>query len=174
MFRAYVNGYYWIKNIYSDNESRNLGFYNPLQTDLSNYFRSLVIDWLNDSKNTKTIIENLEEYLDIRKSSKNAVKDFILKLSKDAAIMSNCVIELHILSKLNNMPIIVYNNYNNIIYIFKDGLVYDSKKHNKIPDLYTKLTTTENNNAINLRFSFRTNNKIPEEIETIYFKDSKE
>ena len=51
IFRSYVNGYYWLKNKYNDVDSRNLGYYSPLQTDLSNYFRSLVIDWLNDSKN---------------------------------------------------------------------------------------------------------------------------
>ena len=42
LFRAYVNGYYWIRNKYNDFENRNLGYYSPLQTDLSNYFKSIV------------------------------------------------------------------------------------------------------------------------------------
>ena len=32
----------------NDTKTRNLGFYNSIQTDLANYFKSLVIDWLND------------------------------------------------------------------------------------------------------------------------------
>jgi hypothetical protein len=170
LFRAYVNGYYWLRNKYSDFDNKNLGYYSPLQTDLANYFRSLVIDWLNESKNNKNILKNYPEYLDIRKSSKDSVRDFVLRLAKDVPVMTNCVIELHILSKLNNIPIVIYNDYNNIVYIFDTGLVYDSHITKQIPEEFVKYTKADKT-AINLRFSFVANNKIPEEIEVIYFKE---
>jgi hypothetical protein len=170
LFRAYVNGYYWLRNKYSDFDNKNLGYYSPLQTDLANYFRSLVVDWLNESKNNKNILKSYPEYLDIRKSSKDSVRDFVLRLAKDVPVMTNCVIELHILSKLNNIPIVIYNDYNNIVYIFDKGLVYDSHITKQIPEEFVKYTKADKT-AINLRFSFVANNKIPEEIEVIYFKE---
>lgn len=171
LFRSYVNGYYWLKNKYNDVDSRNLGYYSPLQTDLSNYFRSLVVDWLNDTKNNRFIRKEMTQYLDIKKSSKNAIKDFIIKLAKDISVITNSVIELHVLSKVNRAPIVVYNDYNTPIYIFDKGLVYDHKTDKKVPDTHVKLIKGENINCINLRFSYITNPKIPEDIEAIYFKE---
>jgi hypothetical protein len=171
MFRAYVNGYYWLRNKLGDIESKNLGFYSPLQTDLSNYFRSLVIDWLNDSKNNKFIIKHMSNYLDIKKSSTDVIRDFIIKLAKDTSIMTNCVLELHVLSKINRTPIVVYNDYTAPLFIFDNGLVYDAYRDKSISSDYIKYVKSENKNVINLRFSFITNNRVPEDVETIYFKD---
>ena len=72
---------------------------------------------------------------------------------------------------MNNLPVIVYDDYNNVLYIFNDGLVYDSQYDKKIPSDSEKYVKTDNKVAINLRFSFATTDKIPEDIETIYFKD---
>lgn len=170
MFRAYVNGYYWIRNKYNDIEAKNLGYYSILQTDLANYFRSLVIDWLNDSTNKKSIKRDLVQYLEVKKTSKDAIADFIIKLATDIPVMTNCVIELHILSKINRIPIIVYNDQNIPLYIFEKGLVYDSFMDNKIPDNLQKYIKNENKNVINLRFLRLTSSKIPEDAEVIYFK----
>jgi hypothetical protein len=160
LFRAYTNGYYWIKNKYNDIENRNLGYYSPLQTNLSNYFRSLIIDWLNDPVNAKNIRHDLEKYFDIKKKeSKNVVNDFVIKLAKDIDVTTNCVIELHILSIINKIPIVVYNDYNDLTYIFDNGLVMGS--------LSQKFN---NKDIINLRFSYFTNRKIPDDIETLYYK----
>jgi hypothetical protein len=82
LFRAYVNCYYWLKNKYTDIENRNIGYYSLLQTDLANYYRSLVIDWLNNNQNEKTIQKHLIQYINQNKQSNNHVKSFILKLSK--------------------------------------------------------------------------------------------
>ena len=171
MFRAYVNGYYWLRNKYSDIDNRNLGYYNPMQTDLSNYFRSLVIDWLNDSKNSSYVLKNMTSYLDIKKSSKDPIQDFIIKLAKDVPITTNSVIELHVLSKINRIPIVVYDDHSTVVYIFDKGLIYDHMINKKIDEEYIKYTTTENKNVINLRFSFLSGNKIPEDIEAMYFKE---
>lgn len=172
LFRAYVNGYYWLQNKYSDTENRNLGYYNPLQTDLANYFRSLIIDWLNDSKNRKFVTKNMGKYLDIKKTTKDVINEFIIRLAKDINVMTNCVIELHILSKINrNTPLVVWDDYNNPIYIFDKGLVYDSSHDKSIPSEYVKYVKSDNINVINLRFSFLPHNKVPIDIEVIYFKE---
>jgi hypothetical protein len=171
MFRAYVNGYYWQRNRYNDIDNRNLGYYSPLQTDLSNYFRSMVIDWLNDTKNATYVLKNMATYLDIKKASKDPIQDFIIKLAKDVPITTNSVIELHVLSKINRIPIVIHDDHNNIVYIFDKGLVYDHMVNKKINDEYVKYTTSENKSVINLRFTFLTGNKIPEKIEVMYFKE---
>jgi hypothetical protein len=170
MFRSYVNGYYWLRNKYNDVEGRNLGYYSVLQTDLSNYFRSLVIDWLNDATNSKYVKKELSQYLEIKKTSKNSVSEFIIKLAKDVPVMTNCVIELHVLSKINRIPIVIYNDQNIPVYIFEKGVVYDRTIDSKIPEMYVKHIKGENKNAINLRFSYLTNTKIPENAEVMYFK----
>jgi hypothetical protein len=171
IFRAYVNGYYWIKNKYNDIDNRNLGYYNPLQTDLSNYFRSLVIDWLNDSKNKKIIDTHLLQYMDVKKNVKNEIQEFILKLAKEIIILTNCIVELFVLSKINQIPIVVYNEDNKVIYIFDKGITYNSNIDKKIPDNSQKFIKDDRKNVVNLRFTFISSNKIPDEIATIYFKD---
>ena len=147
------------------NKSGLLGY-----TDLSNYFRSLVIDWLSDLKNEKLIKNELTQYFNIKKSSNDPINEFVIKLARDIAVLTNCVVELYVLSRINRIPIVVYNDDNIPIYIFDKGIVYDHKKDKKIPDNYVKYIKTENKNVINIKFSYITNDKIPEEIGTIYFK----
>lgn len=171
LFRAYVNGYFWLRKKYNDVDGRNIGYYSPSQTDLSYYYRSVIIDWLKDTQNEKTIQKHLIEHMDIKKNTKNPINSFILKLSKDTHILSNGIVELYILSKINKIPIVVYNDYNTPIYIFVKGLVYNSFTNKTIPNEYVKYTKTDAKNCINLRFMFITNNKIPDDVEVIYFKD---
>lgn len=171
LFRAYVNGYFWLRKKYNDVDGRNIGYYSPPQTDLSHYYRSMVIDWLKDTQNEKTIQKHLVEFMDVKKNTKNPTNSFILKLAKDIHVLSNGIVELYVLSKLNKIPIVVYDDYNNPIYIFVKGLVYNSFVDKSIPNEYVKYTKAEAKNAINLRFLFVTNNKIPDDVEVIYFKD---
>lgn len=170
LFRAYVNGYYWIKNKYNDVDRRNLGYYSQLQTELANYFRSLVIDWLNDKTNSNNIIKELPEYFEIKKLSKDPVGEFIIKLSKDVPVMTNCIIELYVLSKVNKIPIVIYNDQNEPIYIFDKGIVYDNNKSKKIPDKYSEYIKNESKNCINIKLSYMGNTLIPEKAEIMYFK----
>jgi len=112
----------------------------------------------------------LSNYFEIKKSSKDPIREFIIKLAKDVSIMTNCVIELYVLSKVNRVPIVVYNDQNEPIYIFDKGMVYDQKKNKKIPDEGMKYIKTENKNAINIKLSYMGNNSIPERAEVMYFK----
>jgi len=68
IFRSYVNGFYWIKYPFYDPDSRNLGYYSDIQTALSNYFRSLIIDWLLDKKKKNSVVE-LSKYIDSNKKN---------------------------------------------------------------------------------------------------------
>ncbi len=164
IFRAYVNGYYWIKNKYNEPEVKNLGYYSPLQTELSNYFRGSIIDWLKNKKNNNKVKE-LEKYMNLKK--KHTVDDFIIKLGSSTSYNTNCIIELTILSYINTYPIIIYNEINKPIYIFDKGLQYDNKV-NKESEI--KKYIDNRNNSINIRFIYMMNNEIPDVIEILYFK----
>ena len=99
-----------------------------------------------------------------------SIKDFIIKLAKDVPVMTNCVIELHVLSKINRIPIVVYDDQNVPLYIFDKGLVYNSLNDNKIPESYEKYVKTDMRNIINLRFLYISETYVPETVETMYFK----
>jgi hypothetical protein len=173
IYRAYVNGYYWIKNMYNDIESKNLGYYSPLQTDLANYFRGLIIEWLKSTKNKPIIHEKLVKYMNIKRTSKDHVHDFIIKMAKDIPTLTNCIVELYVLSKINSIPIVVYNDDNNVKYIFDDGLLYNSLETPKLPKEMFKYSDPKmRKHYINLRFMLISNNRIPDDIETIYYKDN--
>lgn len=169
LFRAFVNSYYWIKNNYYDNETRNLGFYNPIQTDFANYFKSLVIDWLQEPNNYDEIKNVLLEYMVISKKSVDFINDFIINLSNDMHILTNCITELYILNKIEKIPILVYDDDDVLIYVFDNGIKYNYRKNKNI----TKEMTTflkDKNNYIVLKFTFISNKSIPDDIESIYYK----
>lgn len=170
IFRGYANAYYWLKHPYFDTENRNLGYYSQLQTDLATYFRSVIIDWLNDTKNMKFVNEELIDYMDIRKTSKNIVSEYIVRLANDIGGYSNCVTELYILNKTQKIPIIVYNDDNQVMYIFDDGIKYNIKHDKSIPKTHEIYVTTKKSSVINLRFNFITQSSVPDEIEVLYYK----
>ena len=166
IFRAYVNGYYWLKHSYYDINSRNLGYYSQLQTDLSNYFRSLVIDWLQNNKNKNIIKTDLIKYMGSNKS-KDVINDFLIKLGTEVNTLTNCIVELYILNKIQKIPIIIFDENQTVIYIYDDGLKYHYKD-NKIMtkkeiDGYIKSVK-----SIQIRFIFITQNIFPDELYVIY------
>lgn len=171
VFRAYINGFYWIHHSYYDSESRNLGYYSIVQTELVNYFRSLVIDWLYDNKNNP-IIKNIDKYIEST-SKNNKIEDIISKLSDEIVTLTNGVVELFTLSKIKkDIPIYIYDDESNLIYLFHDGLIYDKYsndlfKSNKYKEYHLLKTKRK---SINLRFSFITGRTSPDEIEVIYYK----
>ena len=173
IFRSYVNGFYWIKYPFYDPDSRNLGYYSDIQTALSNYFRSLIIDWLLDKKKKNSVVE-LSKYIDSNKKN-NIIDDFIIKLGNDIHTLTNCIIELHVLSKIQQIPIFVYDDDSRIVYIFDNGIIYNINEDGVkglMDSKYKKYQSIEfKKNSINLRFSFISNDKIPDEIETIYHKN---
>lgn len=170
IFRAYVNSYYWLKHPMYDNDSRNLGYYNPTQTDLSNYFKSLVIDWLQDAKNATMVNTELVKYMNPKRNSKNIVDEYIVKLGSTINSFTSCIVELYIINKIQDIPIIVYDDDNKIVYIFNNGIVYNHKTDKTIPKNMEKYTTVNKGNVINLQFSYISHVSIPDEINAIYYK----
>jgi hypothetical protein len=190
LYRAYVNGYYWYKNNYDDISGKTLGYYSQIQTNLAIYFKTLVNEWLMEKKNNQSLSLVFKQYADSNfvkniqdPISKNNIDKYILEMTKNINDMTNCVIELHILSQINKIPIVVYNNHDKLLYIFDDGLKYDSKNksddsQNKSDDSQNKSDDSKNKDylnstvTINLKFylSDLENNIIPYQIDVIHFK----
>nr|URM62160.1 B family DNA polymerase [Mimivirus sp.] len=125
VFRVFANTYYWLVHPYSETNMRNLGYYSILQTNLSNYYKSQIIDWLLSSENEKDI-QKIIPYMKY-----NRVTDFITKISMDVTMMTNCIVELYVLSKIYETIIYIHDVSYNIIYAIhpKNGVIYDYKKN---------------------------------------------
>ena len=122
IYRAYANCYFWNNNNLMNNIHRNLGYYNPLQTDLANYFKSNVIDWILNKKNQNILLDDLTNILNINKTT--FIDELKQYLTKSNNSLKAYITDLYILSKINTMPIILYDIFENIIAIFHDGLKY--------------------------------------------------
>ena len=168
ILRAYVNCYYWIKNRLKDYATRNLGYYNTVQADFSNYFRGTIITWLLDSKNKKEIEEILVPRMDLPGNTKDPIKYFTINMAKDPNQPSGGFIELYILSRLNKIPIVVTDSDSRLIYIFDNGVVYDKysrTKEPKNPEKYTK-----NCNVAQIRFDSILAGNVPEKVDVLLLK----
>jgi len=173
IFRTYVNGYYWLKHPFYDVESRNLGYYSPLQTDLANYFKSIVIDWLSNTKNTEVIERDVVKYMNIKKKSKNIISDYVTKLGSDTHTLTNCIIELYVINKIQQIPIVVYNNDNDVVYIFDDDIIWNKYIDTSKSNIIDKYTNLDKSTIINMQFSFISSGSVPDEIDIIYYKSIK-
>lgn len=166
IYRAFANSYFWIKNHMSEPIHRNLGFYSPLQTDLSNYFKSQVIDWIINKKNQDTLLSELGNIMNLNKET--FINDLKRYLVKPTDVLVSYIVDLYILSKIHKYVIYLYDNYDNIIGIFDDGLKYLSNYHMKIDkDKYSS-----DKQKINIKYnisSFSFTNT-PTTISSIYFK----
>ena len=171
LFRGYANCYIWLKHLYYDIESRNLGYYSNLQTDIANYFRSNIIDWIYDKNNYDDIIQNLKQYIDTAK--KRFISDFINKISKDVTNTTNGIVELYILNKIHKIPIIIYDKYNTILYIIDSKVIYDKfiSKENINDKKFQDYKNINNlSKYINIRFSSMSMSSVPLSIEAAYYK----
>jgi hypothetical protein len=165
LFRAYANGYHWIKNNYYDNESRNIGYYSPLQSELANNFKASVIEWLNDANKVGNITEEMIDGMGIRISAKDPVGEFINKLSNEVGTTTDGITEFIVLSKINNdIPIIIRNDTNKIIHFFNDGNHYA----NPTTSVMSKVDPIK---CINIKYEYIGNSTIPDIVDVIYYKD---
>ncbi len=163
IFRAFANVYYWLVHPYNDAVVRNLGYYSILQTNLANIYKSQVIDWLLSSDNTdeiKTILPYVKN---------GRVIDFAVKLSIDVQTLTNCLIELYVMSKINETIVYVNDENYNIIYAFhpNQGIIYDHKKQKKQFDISTYRNFKK---IVNIRFHYISKNISPDKIEAMYPK----
>lgn len=172
-FRAFINGFFWIKHPFYDPESRNLGYYSEHQDSLSNYVKSRVIDWIMDFRNKNEIDEKLVSIMKENGSQKgNIVREFLLTLNNDETTKTDGIVELHILSRIMKIPIKVINENNTIIYVFDNGIKYNYRTDSKKKlDSLKNVIDQFNKKLITLRFSFIVKRIIPDEVEVIYYKN---
>jgi hypothetical protein len=162
IIRAFVNSYYWINNPLYDTYSRNLGYINELQTALTYLFKADIIDFVQNNliKGEQKIKEYLVKYF---KNENNFFESTLNKFRK-TSFNTDGKVELFILSHLIDIPIVVYDNYSNIKYIFLQGEIPVT------PDTIKKFTAESNlNKTIFLKFDFDSSNTIPKNIYSIYY-----
>ena len=159
VIRAYVNSYFWINNPLYDIESRNLGYFNILQTNLAYLFKANIIDFIknhlyNNDKNNSDIKKFLEKYF----KYDNNLFDSQLNKFRKSSINTNGIIELYALSYLITYPIVVYDNLFNIKYTFFQG------------DMNVTKDTLEKNKdkTIFIKFDFDNYSIIPKTIYAVY------
>lgn len=171
VFRTFANTYYWLMHPFTDIFYRNLGYYSKLQTELSNIYKSHIIEWLlNDSHDEETSsnqqkIDKIKPYVKYGK-----IDEFVIALGNDVVNLTSCIVELYVLSILYSVLIYVYNENYDIIYVFHptDGFVYNHTK-NKSPfdtSKYYKYKKT-----INMLFKYISKNVYPDIIEAMYPKE---
>jgi hypothetical protein len=161
IIRAYINCYYWINNPLYDIESRNLNYISELQTNLTYIFKANIIDFIQNNNN-----EEINKYLEKYFKKKNNINFFDSTINKFRKTTYNTdgLIELFILSHLILLPIVVYDNYSNIKYIFLQGKI-------KVNDDTIKKFTENNklNKTIFLKFNYDNDSNIPHKIYSIYY-----
>jgi len=167
IIRAYVNCYYWINNPLYDKESRNLKYISDLQTNITYIFKANIIDFISNNLIKTNANKKIYKFLNKHfKKNDNYFESLLHKFRKNLFNTSG-IIELYVLSHIINIPIIVYDNYLNVKYIFSQGLL-------KINDeIKTKFLSKDKiNKIIHIKFDFdNTINimKIPKKIYSIYY-----
>jgi hypothetical protein len=122
VFRAYANGFYWLKNTYSDVSYRNIGYYSPLQTDLVNLFKSFIIDYLLNKKRTRKMMADLESI--IKFENEEAVDNYLESFIKISIPKYIAIVDLYVLNQLHHIPIILYDIYDQAFCIIDNGIKY--------------------------------------------------
>jgi len=160
VIRGFVNGLYWLKNpLYSVNR-RNLGYHSLIQNKLTQLIKAKIIDFVINSSKNKKILDQVNKYKDIKeyfiKPSQLGSK--LLNFSKNR-INTKGIFELFILNKIYEIPILVYDKYNNFYLGFDKEIIKDKKLLDKL---------SQNNNLIKLRLDITEDIKTPRKVYVIY------
>jgi hypothetical protein len=151
VYRAIANAFYWLTNKLYSIEYRNLGYYSVLQTDLANYLKGSMIDYLNSKSNRDILREEINKMMKI---DKNKYEEVLMNIILEDINNSEFKIELLVFNIILGIPINVYDEYQNLVFGYDKGR-YISKPN-------------ENKEAINLQYFYYTN-KYPSTISVIYF-----
>lgn len=101
--KAYANGMNWIINKKQKIENRNLGYSCMKQEKIANYIKGLIVDYIMDYSH-KDEFKNINTH------------EFIVNLIKDSNDINNIKKLIEILYNIHKIPIIVYNEYDIVIY----------------------------------------------------------
>jgi len=163
LFRAYANGYYWLKHEYFDVSSKNLGYYSDMQSEIANGFKSAVISWVSYRRNKSKITADIIMGMEVKKTSIDPIKDFVLRIAKEEKTLSKGIAELIILSRLNNIPIRLIDHNDHVMGIFDDGQYLKDPPKEDI----NRYNPVE---CINIRYDMMNTSDIPDQIEVVYYK----
>ena len=125
-------------------------------------FKANIVNYIqnNLSKGTDKIKKYLETYF---KNEQNFFDSTLNKFRK-SSYNTDGKIELFVLSHLINTPIVIYDNYSNVKYIFLQG---------EIPVNSETIKTFTSDKALNktifLKFDFDNSNTIPRNIYSLYY-----
>lgn len=155
LYRAFANSFYWVKNKLINNDIRNLGYFDNIQTEIALYFRGSVVDWLIDSNNITQINDNISQYF-----NSVSIEDYVINLVNNISINTNSIIDLYILNQIIDIPIIVVDYQFIVIHVFDKKIVNKDKL-----EKYEKL----NKDYIYLQF-INVTNDIPNVINSMYIK----
>ena len=139
IIRAFINCYYWNNNPLYNNDVRNLGYTNELQTQLMYLFKANIIDYM-------------ENNLEFNKKEINKYRNNILN--------TNGEVELLVLSNLYNIPIIILDNHSDVKYLYLQGKIPVNKD--------TINNFTNNNDSIIIKFEYDNKKNLPSKIYSIY------
>lgn len=156
VIRAYVNSLYWINNKLYDRESRNLGYISELQTQITYLLKAQIIDYIQNNKDNTKLKKLLKTFY---KEENDFFESSINKFRK-TNINTTGEVELIILSFIFDYPILIYDNYNQLINIYYKGPIEVNKENtNKYENV---------KDVIILKFDYETMNNIPNKIYSIY------
>lgn len=155
ILRAYTNSFYWLENKYQDVYSRNLGYYSQKQTELTLYFRSMIINWMIDKKHQDSVKELLHEY-----TNDDTMNTYIVRTLSNANAISFGYIEYHILNQIHKIPIVIYVD-DKIITVFDKGIKNNNLEQYEGNKKYINIQYTLSNEVMN---------KTPHSVDVIYFK----
>ena len=120
-----------------------------------NYIKSILIDYLRRESNR---LELIEYFNSLNINVKKDILDYKEKLIKNLQLSDEYMIELLIINKILNIPIVIYNDYENIIAIYDEDVKYQQKYNignDKIIEKYK-----EKKDNINIKFEFAMKNLI--------------
>lgn len=168
IIRAYVNSYYWLHNTLYDKETRNLGYHSELQEKIAYLFKANIIDYVTNNitnEQFKADVHELFPHFELDKEilSKNIFKSQISIFRKNNFNTSG-VFELLVLSYMFPYPIVVFDNFNAVKYIFSTGKVNVNEKTTA-----KYLQSSERIRTILLKFDYEGSNLIPKKIYSIYY-----
>ena len=159
VIRAYVNSLYWINNELYDKESRNLGFFSELQSQITYLLKAQIIDFFDSNKGNSQFKNIFQKFFP---ESVNFFESALNKFRK-SIINSDGKIELTILSYIFDYPIIVFDNFDLVKYIFDKG---EKNIPNNFKLSQSKYANT--NKIIKIKFDLESFNTIPYQIYSIY------
>ena len=158
-----------LKKLFKDTDSMTRSIVQTktsmIQVGYNEYlFKANIIDYIQNNVHHTNFAKDIMDYIETQKTEGNFFVTAINKFRKNNN-NTDGILELIVLSYLIYYPIVVYDNYNNVKYIFSNGLV-------KINDKTIKkyLDKSDQNKTIYLKFDYEGINTIPRKIYSIYYK----